>query len=421
MSGPRRPLSLAAYGLATALAEPLAPWLLRRRAARGKEDLARLGERLGRTAVPRPDGPLVWLHGASVGESLSLLPLIERLREERPRTTLLVTSGTVTSAELLARRLPKGVLHQFSPVDAPGAVRRFLAHWRPNLAIFAESELWPNLILAAKASGAKLALVSAKVSEESLKGWRRFPRAIQTVLACYDLILAQDNRSVDRLAELGRRADGDADLKYGALPLPCDDDGLSAFRGQLGRRTVLLAASTHPGEDEVVLDAFASCGEADEALLIIAPRHPERGPEIAALAHRKGLHAALRSEGEMAAMARVYVADTLGELGMWYRLARVAFVGGSFVPGVGGHNPLEPARLGCPVLFGPLVDNWRSAYDDLLEIRAADLVEGGPELSAAFDRTPNALNAMAARATERVAARDDEARVGLARILDLAP
>src|SRR5258706_591718 len=148
-----RPLSLAAYGLATRLAEPFAPWLLRRRAARGKEDPTRLGERLGRASAPRPEGPLVWLHGASVGESLSLLPLIERLRQERPRTSLMVTSGTVTSAELLAQRLPAGVIHQFAPVDAPGAVRRFLAHWRPDLAIFAESELWPNLILATKASG----------------------------------------------------------------------------------------------------------------------------------------------------------------------------------------------------------------------------------------------------------------------------
>ena len=419
MSG--RPLSLAAYGMATGLAEPLAPWLLQRRASRGKEETARLRERLGYPSLPRPEGALVWLHGASVGETLSLLPLIERLRAERPHTQVLVTSGTVTSAELLSKRLPPGVLHQYVPVDAPGPVRRFLQHWRPSLAVFAESELWPNLILGAKHAGAKLALVSAKVSETSLTGWRRWPAAVETMLTSYDLVLAQDARSAERLCELGRDADGLADLKYGADPLPYDADGLAQVRAQTGRRVVVAAVSTHPGEDPIVLQAFADSGDSDEALLVIAPRHPERGPDIVGLAERLGLTAALRSRGDPIGMSRVYVADTLGEVGIWLRLARIAFIGGSLVPGVGGHNPLEPARLGCPACAGPMVENWRSAYDDLIAADGLEVVQDADALSAVFDRSTMALHAMAARANERVSSRDADARRGLDRILALAP
>lgn len=421
MSRSKRPLSLAAYGAVTGLAEPLAPWILSGRVDRGKEDPARLGERTGHASLPRPEGPLIWLHGASIGESLSLLPLIDVLRAARPATGLLVTSGTVTSAEVLAKRLPHGVAHQYAPVDAPAAVRRFLAHWRPDLAIFAESELWPNLILQTRDSGCSMALVSAKISEASAKGWARWPGAVRSMLSAYDLILAQDERSAQRLAELGRPADGLADLKYGAEPLPYDDDGLSAMRAQTGARTVLLAASTHPGEEAIVLEAFKRSGEAENALLIIVPRHPERGGEVAGLCRATGLSPALRSRHEAPGAARVYVADTLSEMGVWLRLAQLCFVGGSLVTGVGGHNPLEPARLGCPVISGPHVANWQSAYDDLGAAGGVDFVEGADDLAKVFDRSPEALLAMSARAVERVAARDAAARIALGRILELAP
>ena len=421
MTQTRRPFALAVYGLATRLAEPFAPWLLSRRAKRGKEDPARLGERLGRASAARPEGALIWLHGASVGESLSLLPLIDRFRAERPQAALLVTSGTLTSATLLARRLPPGVIHQYVPIDAPGAVARFLGHWRPDLAIFAESELWPNLILGARDAGCRLALVSAKVSEASARGWARQPAAARAVLGAYQLVLAQDARSAARLAELGRPAEGLIDLKYGADPLPYDDDGLAAFRARSGHRTVFLAASTHPGEDALVLDAFTASGEAGRALLVIAPRHPERAADIMALCLARGLSAARRSLDDPPAMARVYVADTLGEMGLWLRAARLAFVGGSLVPGVGGHNPLEPARLGCPAASGPHVANWQSVYDDLGEAGGVEIVDGSAPLAALFDRPDEALSAMAARAAERVALRDEEVRTGLARILELAP
>lgn len=422
MSKAPRPLSLTLYGAALSAAGALfAGPFLRDRARRGKEDPARLGERLGRASLPRPDGGLVWLHGASVGESLSLLPLIEALREARPEQTILATSGTVTSADLLARRLPAGVIHQYAPIDTPGAVRRFLRHWRPSLAVIAESELWPNLILETKAAGARLALVSAKMSERSLTGWSRWPVAAWALMDSYDLILAQDARSAERLQKLGARIDGLADLKFGASPLPANDDGLGAVVQELGRRDVLLAASTHPGEEALVLQAFAECSLADSALLIVVPRHPERGQEVAALARGRGLSAALRSRDESAATARVYVADTLGELGLWFRLARAAFIGGSWVAGIGGHNPLEPARLSCPVSAGIHVENWASVYEGMVAAEAVEVVREPAALARMFDAPSEMLRAMADRAAEFTARRDAEAKGALQRIIELVP
>ena len=349
-------LALRLYRAATALAEPLAPALLRGRAQRGKEDGLRLRERLGHASLPRPTGALVWLHGASVGESLSLLPLIEVLRTARPDTTLLVTSGTVTSAELLAQRLPEGVVHQYAPVDAPGAARRFVAHWRPSLAVFSESDLWPNLISTAKASGANLALISARLSHESLAGWGRAPGAARAVFGAFDLVMAQDDATAKGLVRLGGRDDGHLNLKLAACPLHVDLARLAALQEAAAGRPVLLAASTHPGEDEIVREAFAHLG--DKALLVIVPRHPARGPNIADLFPA----ATLASRGEAFGAAPVHIADALGELGLWFSLAASALIGGSLLPGPGGHNPLEPALLGCPALTGPHIDNWRTVY-----------------------------------------------------------
>jgi len=416
------PLSLALYRAATTALEPFAPLLLDRRAKAGKEDRARLHERLGRPRVPRPpmgpSGRLVWLHGASVGESLSILPLVERLRAERPDVTVLVSSGTVTSAELLARRLPAGAIHQFLPVDTPGGARRFLDHWRPDLAVFVESELWPNLLLTAKARGVKLALVSAKLSDKSYAGWRARPFAAFELFGGFDLILAQDGRAAERLASLGGTVAGEADLKFGAAPLPVDAAALASLRVRLGDRSVLLAASTHPGEDEVVLAAWRALP--DRPRLVIVPRHPERGPAIADAVLALGAATCLRSR-EPDDLAEVIVADTLGELGLWYRLADLALVAGSLVEGVGGHNPLEPARLDCPIVSGPHVENWLTAYADLRDadgVAFADASVLGARLADLLAR-PEALKRQAAGARAFVARRDAEARAGLDRILAL--
>lgn len=412
------PLSLALYRAATTALEPFAPLLLARRAKAGKEDRARLNERLGRPAALRPDGPLVWLHGASVGESLSILPLVERLRAARPGVGVLVTSGTVTSAQLLARRLPGGAVHQFLPIDTPGGARRFLDHWRPDLAVFVESELWPNLLLTAKARGVKLALVSAKLSDKSYAAWRARPFAAWELFSGFDLILAQDGRATERLTALGGTVAGEADLKFGAAPLPVDEAALASLRVRLSDRPVLLAASTHSGEDEIVLEAWRSLPERPH--LVIVPRHPERGPAIADMALAAGATVALRSQ-EPDDSAEVMVADTLGELGLWCRLADLVLVAGSLVPGIGGHNPLEPARLGRPIVSGPHVENWLTAYADLRAaegVAFADASVLGPRLAELL-ADPQRLRAQAARAQAFTDQRDAEARAGLDRILDL--
>lgn len=411
-------LSLGLYRAATGLLEPIVPGLLAGRARRGKEDPARLAERLARAEVARPDGPLVWLHGASVGESLSILPLVERLRVERPEVTVLVTSGTTTSAALLAKRLPKGALHQYVPVDAPGAARRFIARWKPSLAVFVESELWPNLLLEAKAAGVRLALVSAKLSDRSFARWNKRPGAARQLLGGFDLILAQDARAHARIEALGGKVSGEADLKFGAAPLPVDEAALDAERARFARPPLLIA-STHPGEDEIVLDAVAALSERPP--VVLAPRHVERGPAIVALAKARGLTASLRSQSRE--RADILVADTLGEMGLWFRLAGGAVIAGSLVPDIGGHNPLEAARLDCPAISGPFVDNWTSAFAGL-EAAGGVIMTSPERLGAAIAADladPAAARERATRACAYVHARDVEARAGLSCIIELVP
>ncbi|WP_374656623.1 3-deoxy-D-manno-octulosonic acid transferase [Phenylobacterium sp.] len=375
-----RPLSLALYAAATALAEPLAPSLLRGRARRGKEDPERLKERLGRASVPRPPGPLVWLHGVSVGESLSLLPLVEALA--KPGRTLLVTSGTRTSAELLAKRLPAGAIHQYAPIDAPGVVKRFLAHWRPDTAIQVESELWPNLILATKASGARMALVSARMTRKSAEGWARVPGAAHALVGAFDLVLAQDPDTDARLQSLGAATGPLLNLKSVGAPLPCAEADLAAFKAAAGARKVILAASTHPGEEEIIARAVQAAGA--DALLVIAPRHPDRGEAVATLLDQMGFSVARRSQGQaLPSTITAYVADTLGEMGLFFRACDVAVMGGSFVPGIGGHNPLEPARLGATIVSGPHVFNAAATYAEMFEQVAA--IECADEATLARD------------------------------------
>ena len=363
--------ALFAYRLLTRLLEPLAPRLLDARVKQGKEDAVRVDERLGLTRAMRPDGEIVWLHGVSVGETLSLLPLAERLVKTRPDLSVIVTSGTVTSAELLAQRLPPGIVHQFAPVDGPQAVAAFLDHWRPSLGVFVESEIWPNLILAARARGVKLALVSARVTERTARGWARFPGAIRRLLAAFDRILPQDAVSAERLQALGGHVDGLVNLKLAGGPLPHEAKAFTGLSAAIGDRPVILAASTHPGEEMAIVRALDAL--ATRPCLILAPRHPARGPEIATALTADNYRFAMRSRGgRLEAGTDIYLADTLGELGLFLRLADVVIMGGSFAPAlglppVGGHNPLEPARLGKPAITGPDASNWASVTASLLD------------------------------------------------------
>ena len=378
-----RPVALRLYGLFTGLAEPFAPGLLRRRVRRGKEDPARLAERLGRASVARPEGRLVWIHAASVGESLSHLPLVERFVRDRPDLKLLVTSGTRTSAELLARRLPDGVIHQFVPIDAPGAVRRFLDHWRPSVGLFVESELWPNLLFAARARGVGLALLGARISEKSAKAWDRSPRAAEAMLGLFHLIYAQDDETRDWIEDHGVEVSGRLDLKRAAGPLPHDAAELRRLQKSLAGRPVVVAASTHPGEDTMIADAVRSLDP--RPLLILIPRHPDRGLVVEMALSGRGWRVARRAKADMLAEdTDAYVADTLGELGLFYRLANVVVVGGSLLEGLAGHNPLEPARLGRPVITGPHVDNFAETYAELIGKQAALMVRDDVELAAAL-------------------------------------
>jgi 3-deoxy-D-manno-octulosonic-acid transferase len=374
---------LGLYRTATDAVAPLVRLYLDHRLRRGKEDGGRLGERFGVASQPRPDGALVWVHAASVGESLSMLPLIERLRRDHPGITVLMTTGTVTSARLMASRLPDGALHQYVPLDRRPWVRRFIDHWRPDAVLWVESELWPNALAEIKARGVPLALVNARMSPRSFRGWRRFPRAARTLLGHFDLCLAQSEDDAAHLTALGaKRVLCRGNLKFAAAPLPADEMELARLSRAVGRRPVWLAASTHPGEETVVAEAHAALRRRHpDILTIVAPRHPARGAEIAAELGRTGRPVARRDASEPAAReTEFYVADTMGELGIFFRVARVVFVGGSLVPH-GGQNPLEPAKLGCALVFGPHMFNFRAIVEELAAARAADTVRDAIGLS----------------------------------------
>ncbi|HEX5078122.1 MAG TPA: 3-deoxy-D-manno-octulosonic acid transferase [Geminicoccaceae bacterium] len=377
---------LELYRGATGLGGPLIEAQLRRRVARGKEHPLRWRERLGAAGAARPDGPLLWLHAASVGESRSLLPLIEALLARRAALQVLVTTGTVTSAALLREQLPGRARHQFAPVDRPQAWRAFFTHWRPQLGVLVESELWPNLILEARARDLPLALINGRMSARSFRRWMRLPASAARLAGGFALCLAQSDADRARLAALGApQVTIAGNLKYAAPPLPADPHALAALAGAIGGRPVWLAASTHAGEEALVLDAHRCLARhLPDLLTIIAPRDPRRGDDLAAEIRRRGFRVAQRSRSQPPGTAcEVLLADTLGELGLLYRLARVALVGGSLVPH-GGQNPLEPSRLGCPTLLGPHTQNFAEIAALLVDRGAALRIADGAGLLAAL-------------------------------------
>lgn len=376
---------LGAYRAVGLLGAPFIRRHLRSRCAQGKEDAARLGERLGQPGAPRPEGPLIWLHAASVGESMSVLPLIERIRADWPQISFLVTTGTVTSARLLAERLPPGALHQYVPVDLRGPVRRFLDYWRPDAALWVESEFWPNLLLETQRRRIPRALVNGRISPRSHAGWKRLRPVITRLLAGFDFCLAQSPEDAERLIEFGApRVSCPGNLKFAAPPLPADEGELAELARAWGERPRWLAASTHEGEEGAAGDVHIQLAEAfPDILTVIVPRHPERGAAIARYLGDRGFHVARRSAGEeVGPETQIYLADTLGELGLWYRLCKVVFVGGSLVSH-GGQNPLEPARLGCAIIHGPNVSNFSRICDELAQAGAARMVAQEEDLAGA--------------------------------------
>ncbi|MCK5621189.1 MAG: 3-deoxy-D-manno-octulosonic acid transferase [Alphaproteobacteria bacterium] len=364
--------SLALYRGLTTVAEPLVRFYLGLRAQRGKEDPARMAERRGIASAPRPEGPLIWLHAASVGEAQSALALIGRLLAMRADVNLLVTSGTVTSAGMLDKRLPERAIHQYVPADLRRWVGRFLSHWRPDMALFVESELWPNLVLETAARGCPLVLVNGRLSARSFKRWRKIPGIASPLMRSFALCLGQTDRDREHFAALGApRCEYLGNLKYSAEPLPVDEAALEAVREAVGGRPFWLAASTHPGEEELAAAVHMALKDSHPGLLtIIVPRHPNRGDEIEAMLDGRFVVRRRSKEEPPNADCEVYLADTLGELGLFYRLAEIAFIGGS-TGSLGGHNPLEAAQLDCAVIHGPDMSNFRVVAADLAAAEAA--------------------------------------------------
>jgi 3-deoxy-D-manno-octulosonic-acid transferase len=402
MTRARSPL-LTLYGAAARAVSPLATLFLKARARAGKEDPARLVEKLGRPSLARPEGPLIWLHGASIGESLALLPLIGRL--QGMGYSMLATTGTRASAELLRDRLPPAALHQYAPLDIPSCLDRFLSHWRPDALILAESELWPNLLAKVEGAGAPIALVNGRMSERSFARWSRAPKTAQALLSSISVCLAQSEADRARFAALGAgHAQVVGNLKHDVRAPPADGPTLAALRAAIGLRPAWAAISTHAGEENACFAAHAQLlRQAPDALLIIAPRDARRGREIIELASAFGLTARLRSARE-AVDAQVYVADTYGEIGLWLRLAPLAFLGNS-LNGGRGQNAIEPAKLNVACLHGPSVEAFVDVYDALDRaggaLRLQDAQALGPALCALMGDIA-ALRAMGRQAYETI-------------------
>jgi len=359
------PITLRVYRRLSSAMLPLAPVLIKRRLRQGKEDPARIGERRGVSADARPHGPLVWIHGASVGEVLAAAALIENLRALNLR--ILLTSGTVTSAAIVAKRFPADIIHQYVPYDSPRYVARFLDHWRPSLALFIESDLWPNLILSSAARRLPMVLINGRMSQRSFPRWSRMSATISALLGQFEVCLAQSTVDAERFAALGsRNVVITGNLKLDVPAPPADPARLERLMSVTRGRPIIVAASTHPGEEEVLIEAHKTlAGFFPSLLSVIVPRHPDRGEAIARIVAAAGLHAGLRSREELPTAANdIYVADTIGELGLFYRLAPIVFMGGSLVAH-GGQNPIEAVKLGASIVHGPHVFNFTDVYEAL--------------------------------------------------------
>ncbi|MEX0284744.1 MAG: 3-deoxy-D-manno-octulosonic acid transferase [Paracoccaceae bacterium] len=373
----------------------------------------RVAEKMGRPSLPRPNGRLIWFHAASVGESLSVLTLIRRLGERDPDLNFLMTSGTATSAVILAKRLPPQTQHQFAPLDTPAAVTAFYDHWQPDAGVFVESEIWPNLLLEGQVRGIPLALLNARMSEASVRGWQKWPKTAQAVLGCFSVLIAQNAQNQTNLIAMGAPQDRvrpGTNLKAMSAPLPVDQDALADLQAALGARPHWVASSTHEGEEAIVLDAHMSLlKQHPDLCLILIPRHPERGDTVADLISEASLSHARRSRGEaLSTNHNVYLADTLGETGTFYAASPIVFVAGSLKP-IGGHNPFEPAQMGAALITGPHRANFAETYDALLQTNAVADAADAPALAGVIDgwlTDPTALEQARAAARAFVAGQD---------------
>lgn len=385
------PPGLFLYGLMTRLVSPLLGWLLSSRVRQGKEDAERLNERRASALPRRPEGHLLWMHAASVGESQLQLAIATQLLQQRSDLNILFTCQTQTAAALIVRRFsddPVLARHwtqqQMAPLDTPGGAKRFIDHWKPDIGIFAEGEIWPNLLTQLWKRGGKSALVNARMTEKSIIGWQRWPRTALRLFGGFDLILSSDLQTATGLTDLsGREIAVAGNLKSSLPPPKADLAELGVLKTQMEGRKILVAASTHSGEEALVLDALMQMDP--RPFTIIAPRHPERGDEIRRLIDLSNFSVSQRSDGDaIDATTDILLADTLGEMGLWYRLADTVYLGGGHAPGVGGHNPLEPLQLGKFVLTGPSVFNFKDLMDNLAAKGGVQFVSDSQALKAAW-------------------------------------
>ncbi len=371
------------YALTTNAGLPLVRFIQRRRIRAGKEDSSRAKEREGVASIGRPQGRLIWVHAASIGESLAVLPVIERILEREQGLSVLVTTGTLTSARILKERLPERAFHQFVPFDRLAWVRTFLNFWMPSMVIWVESELWPNTLMSVKDRGIPAILVNGRMSRESYRRWKLIPSVAAGILGCFEQCLMQSAEDAKYLEHLGAGGVIDhGNLKYSAPPLPYDVEVLSSLREVTGERPVWLFASTHEGEEQIAAEVHQALKKQFSGLItIIVPRHPNRGPDIAAELRTKGLAVTVRSAHETPGPdIEIYVADSIGELGVFYRLCPIVCMGKSFISPGGGQNPFEAAQLGCAVLFGPFMGNFEGLSRQMVRENAALQISSAREL-----------------------------------------
>ena len=361
---------------------------LRNRVAKGKENPLRIPEKLGVPAAPRPEGEVLWFHALSVGESLALVPLIEHALEERQSASVVLTTSTVTSITALkSARLPERVVHSMLLIDTRSATTAFLEHWKPSVAVFAELDFWPRLMFETHRRNIPMVLVNSRMSDKSFKSRRKLGGMMRDVLSMFDALLLQDDASRAKFEKLGapsERIHVEGALKSVARPLPADQTSLNEMKAQIGDRPVWLAAATHPAEDGDVLAAHKLVlKQQPDSLLIVAPRYPDRADQLINEARAILSDVAVRSDGDaISSKTKVYVADTIGEMGLWYRLAPVSFIGHSLsADGGGGKNPYEAAALGSAIISGPEVSDFSETFEGLTENGAAVLATSAQSLS----------------------------------------
>lgn len=374
MSSFRARMALKAYRLGGIAISPLMTPYLALRAANGKEDRARRGERFGYPSANRPQGPLIWFHAASVGETSAVVPLIREIRQRNIH--VLLTTGTMTSAKVTRERLGDDVIHQYVPLDLKPAVGRFLDYWQPDCAIVAESEIWPTTIGELGRRRIPQILVNARMSDRSFGRWQRRPALAAALFENMALVLAQSDLDAERFRDLGAlQVSTSGNLKVDTDAPPHDEAVLAGYLGQVGTRRTWAAVSTFEGEESAAAVVHRTLKQRDDLLTILVPRHPERCDDIEKMLVAQGLKVARRTRNDpLTPDVDIFLGDTIGEMGLYLKMTQVAFVGRSLFENKGGQNPIEPAMLGCAILTGGHVQNFRESYQKLARSGSARMV-----------------------------------------------